>query len=108
MADGVREPAEDGVALHLGGYYHEIKYFVDRVLSGEPFEITNAESSRREGRGDECHHHHHGDCAHRDTQADPQPSPALEAALAAISRCSSPPRVMSYSGPPLRPPKSKS
>jgi predicted dehydrogenase len=31
----------------LGGYYHEIKYFVDRVLSGEPFEITNAESSRR-------------------------------------------------------------
>jgi len=41
------EAAGGGNISDMGGYYHEIKYFVDRVLSGEPFEITNAESSRR-------------------------------------------------------------
>jgi hypothetical protein len=30
----------------LGGYLPELQYFVDRVLSGEPFEINPAESSR--------------------------------------------------------------
>jgi len=41
------EAAGGGNISDMGGYYHEIKYFVDRVLSGEPFEVTNAESSRR-------------------------------------------------------------
>jgi len=41
------EAAGGGNISDMGGYYHEIKYFVDRVLSGEPFEITNPESSRR-------------------------------------------------------------
>jgi predicted dehydrogenase len=31
----------------LGGYFHEIRYFVDHVLSGEPFEVTTPESSRQ-------------------------------------------------------------
>ena len=39
--------AGGGNISDMGGYYHEIKYFVDRVLSSEPFEITTAESSRR-------------------------------------------------------------
>lgn len=30
----------------LGGYYYEIKYFVDRVLSGEPLEIVTPATSR--------------------------------------------------------------
>lgn len=30
----------------LGGYFHEIKYFVDKTLSGEPFEIVTADTSR--------------------------------------------------------------
>ncbi|AIE85304.1 Gfo/Idh/MocA family protein [Fimbriimonas ginsengisoli] len=39
--------AGGGNISDLGGYYHEIKYFVDRVLSSEPFEVTDAQSSRR-------------------------------------------------------------
>jgi len=41
------EAAGGGNISDMGGYYHEIKYFVDRVQSGEPFEVTNAASSRR-------------------------------------------------------------
>jgi predicted dehydrogenase len=29
----------------LGGYYHEIVHFVDRVLSGKPFDVSTPESS---------------------------------------------------------------
>lgn len=29
----------------LGGYYHEIVHFVDRVISGQPFDVTTPESS---------------------------------------------------------------
>lgn len=39
--------AGGGNISDLGGYFHEIKYFVDRILSGEPFEVTTPESSRR-------------------------------------------------------------
>lgn len=39
--------AGGGNISDLGGYFHEIKYFVDRTLSGEPFEVTTPESSRR-------------------------------------------------------------
>lgn len=31
----------------LGGYYHELKYFVDRLEAGMPMEIVTPESSRR-------------------------------------------------------------
>ncbi len=29
----------------LGGYYHEIAHFVDRVLTGKPFDVTNPDTS---------------------------------------------------------------
>jgi predicted dehydrogenase len=31
----------------LGGYFHELKYFLDKLESGEPFEITTPQTSRR-------------------------------------------------------------
>ncbi len=34
-----------GNVSDLGGYFHELKYFVDRLESGEPFEIVTPESS---------------------------------------------------------------
>jgi predicted dehydrogenase len=37
--------AGGGNISDMGGYYHEIAYFVDRVLSGKPFEVSTAESS---------------------------------------------------------------
>ena len=40
------EAAGGGNISDLGGYYHELKYFVDRLESGEPFQITTPESSR--------------------------------------------------------------
>lgn len=39
--------AGGGNISDLGGYYHEIRYFVECVLSGQPFEVTDAYSSRR-------------------------------------------------------------
>jgi predicted dehydrogenase len=41
------EAAGGGNISDLGGYYHELKYFVDRLESGEPFETTTPESSRQ-------------------------------------------------------------
>jgi len=41
------EAAGGGNISDLGGYYHELKYFVDRLESGAPFEITTPESSRQ-------------------------------------------------------------
>lgn len=40
------EAAGGGNISDLGGYFHELKYFVDRLESGEPFEVTTPESSR--------------------------------------------------------------
>lgn len=40
------EAAGGGNISDLGGYYHELKYFVDRLESGETFEITTPQSSR--------------------------------------------------------------
>jgi predicted dehydrogenase len=41
------EAAGGGNISDLGGYYHEIKYFVDRVAAGEPLEIVTPQTSRR-------------------------------------------------------------
>jgi predicted dehydrogenase len=41
------EAAGGGNISDLGGYYHELKYFVDKLESGEPFEVTTPESSHR-------------------------------------------------------------
>jgi predicted dehydrogenase len=41
------EAAGGGNISDLGGYYHELNYFVDRLISGEPFEVTTPESSRQ-------------------------------------------------------------
>lgn len=41
------EAAGGGNISDLGGYYVELKYFVDRVLSGEPFEVVTPQTSRR-------------------------------------------------------------
>jgi len=41
------EAAGGGNISDLGGYYHELNYFVDRLTSGEPFEVTTPESSRQ-------------------------------------------------------------
>ncbi len=40
------EAAGGGNISDLGGYYHELKYFVDRLESGDPFQISTPESSR--------------------------------------------------------------
>lgn len=40
------QAAGGGNISDMGGYYHEIAYFVDCVLTGKPFEITTASSSR--------------------------------------------------------------
>ena len=41
------EAAGGGNISDLGGYFVELKYFVDRVLSGEPFEVVTPQTSRR-------------------------------------------------------------
>lgn len=41
------EAAGGGNISDLGGYFHELKYFVDCLQSGKPFEITTPESSRQ-------------------------------------------------------------
>jgi predicted dehydrogenase len=40
------EAAGGGNISDLGGYYHELRYFIDRLESGEPFQITTPQSSR--------------------------------------------------------------
>lgn len=40
------EAAGGGNISDLGGYYHELAYFVERVQSGMPFEVTTPQSSR--------------------------------------------------------------
>lgn len=40
------EAAGGGNISDLGGYFHELKYFVDCLSSGEPFTITTPQSSR--------------------------------------------------------------
>lgn len=39
------EASGGGNVSSLGGYYHELREFVDKVLSGQPFEISTPESS---------------------------------------------------------------
>lgn len=39
--------AGGGNISDLGGYYHELKYFVDRVTSGQPLETVTPQSSRQ-------------------------------------------------------------
>ncbi len=41
------EAAGGGNISDLGGYYHELKYFVDKLETGEPFEVTTPQSSRQ-------------------------------------------------------------
>ena len=41
------EAAGGGNISDLGGYYHELKYFVDKLESGEEFEVSTPESSRQ-------------------------------------------------------------
>jgi predicted dehydrogenase len=41
------EAAGGGNISDLGGYYHELRYFVDCLESGAPFEITTPASSRQ-------------------------------------------------------------
>jgi predicted dehydrogenase len=41
------EAAGGGNISDLGGYYHELKYFVDRLESDEAFEVSTPESSRQ-------------------------------------------------------------
>lgn len=41
------QAAGGGNISDLGGYYHELKYFVDGLESGKPFEITTPDSSRQ-------------------------------------------------------------
>lgn len=41
------EAAGGGNISDLGGYYHELKYFIDRLESGEPFVTTTPESSKQ-------------------------------------------------------------
>ncbi len=41
------EAAGGGNISDLGGYYHELRYFVDRITKGQPLEVTTPESSRR-------------------------------------------------------------
>ena len=40
------EAAGGGNISDLGGYYHELRYFVDRVGSGQPLEIVTPQTSR--------------------------------------------------------------
>lgn len=40
------EAAAGGNLSDLGGYYHELKYFVDRVSAGQPLEIVTPGTSR--------------------------------------------------------------
>lgn len=37
--------AGGGNISDLGGYYHELKYFIDKLESGEPFEVTTPKTS---------------------------------------------------------------
>ena len=39
------EAGGGGNISDLGGYYHEIAHFIDRVQSGKPFDVTNPETS---------------------------------------------------------------
>jgi hypothetical protein len=41
------EAAGGGNISDLGGYFHELKYFIDRLESGAPFEVVTPDSSRR-------------------------------------------------------------
>jgi len=41
------EAGGGGNISDLGGYYHELKYFADRVLAGQPLEIVTPQSSRQ-------------------------------------------------------------
>jgi len=41
------EAAGGGNISDLGGYYHELNYFVSRVSAGLPLEVTTPASSRR-------------------------------------------------------------
>ena len=41
------EAAGGGNISDLGGYYHELKYFADRLTSGEPLEIVTPQTSRQ-------------------------------------------------------------
>jgi len=40
------EAAGGGNISDLGGYYHELKYFADRLTSGQPFETVTPQTSR--------------------------------------------------------------
>lgn len=40
------EAAGGGNISDLGGYYHELKYFADRILAGEPLEVVTPQTSR--------------------------------------------------------------
>ena len=40
------EATGGGNISDLGGYYHELKYFADRLASGQPFEIVTPQTSR--------------------------------------------------------------
>lgn len=41
------EASGGGNISDLGGYYHELKYFADRILSGAPLETVTPQSSRQ-------------------------------------------------------------
>lgn len=41
------EAAGGGNISDLGGYYHELHYFIDQLESGEPFTVTTPQSSRQ-------------------------------------------------------------
>lgn len=41
------QAAGGGNISDLGGYYHELKYFVDRLQDGKPFEIVTPHTSRQ-------------------------------------------------------------
>ncbi len=40
------EAAGGGNISDLGGYFFELKYYVDKLISGEPFEVTTPDSSK--------------------------------------------------------------
>jgi hypothetical protein len=41
----VLEAAGGGNISSLGGYYHELKYFIDRIQDGQPFVTVTPETS---------------------------------------------------------------